>query len=152
MVMTQASGKPFFNPWRLGLIGVFALAFVIYLPVLHGKPVWEDVQLMSGDGTGGRSFVDAFTHSFLAGYYRPLTSVSFILDRVLAGGATTAYHLTNILLHAATAVLLSYLTLLLTKRPLAGVLAGVCFAVQPAQLGAAAWIGGRGAAWGPASG
>lgn len=139
----NGTGKPFFNAWRLGLIGIFALSVLVYLPAIHGKPVWEDVELISGDGTGGTTLLGAFTHSFLASYYRPLTSASFVFDRLFADETTYYFHLTNILLHAFTAVLLSYLTLLITRRRVAGIAAGVFFAVQPAQLGAAAWIGGR---------
>lgn len=137
------SGKPFFNAWRLGTLGIFALSVLMYLPDLWGRPVFEDPLLISGDGTGGTTLMGAFTHPFLSSYYRPLTSASFILDRHFADTTTSAFHVTNILLHAVTAVLIAYLTLLLTRKDLAGILAGVCFAIQPAQLGAVAWIGGR---------
>ena len=116
---------------------------LIYLPALWGRPVWEDPALISGDGTGGTTLIGAFTHAFLGSYYRPLTSVSFFIDRHFADNTPYIYHQTSVLLHAATALLICWLTLLLTKKHLAGVLAGLCFAVQPAQVGAVAWIGGR---------
>lgn len=139
----KANGKIFFNAWRLGLIGVFALSILIYVPSLWGKPVWEDPLLISGQGTGGNTFLGAFTHPFLGSYYRPLSSVSFIVDRHFQDQTAYIYHQTNVLLHAATALLICFLTLRVTRKPLAGIFAGLFFAIQPAQIGAVAWVGGR---------
>src|ERR1019366_5137207 len=89
------------------------------------------------------TLVAAFTHPFLGHYFRPLTSASFVFDSSFAKQTPFFYHQTNILIHAITAVLVACLTLLITKKKVAGVLAGLLFATQPLQVGAAAWIGGR---------
>ena len=134
--------KRYFTDWKIGLIGVFAVAVILYLPSLMGAPIWDDAGLINGEEFGGNTLLSALTHSF-GNYFRPLTSVSFVIDTAYAKGNPFFYHQTNILLHAFTAVLVCCLTFLVTKRRLAGLLAGLFFATQPLQLGATAWIGGR---------
>src|SRR5271165_3182395 len=140
---TTSHRTTFLNRWRLGLSGVFLLGWLAYLPALWGKLVWEDTNLIEGHATGGLTLGGAFSHPFLNSYYRPLTSVSFWLDRHLTGIRVFFFHETNISLHAASAVLVCWLTLLLTRQKPAAILAGIFFALQPAQVGAVAWIGGR---------
>lgn len=107
-----------------------------------GFPFWDDPGLINGEEFGGNTIAAALTHS-LGNYYRPLTSLSFVVDTIYAKGNPFFYHQTNILFHAFTAVLISCLALLITKSRVAGILSGAFFAAQPLQLGAAAWIGGR---------
>ncbi len=134
--------KRFFNIWRSGLIVVFALSILMYLPSLMGTPIWDDPGLISGEQFGGNTFTAAFTHPF-GNYYRPLTSASFVFDSSYARAIPLFYHQTNILLHAATAVLVCLIAFQVSKNRWAGLLAGTFFIFQPFQVGAAAWIGGR---------
>ena len=110
---------------------------------MMGAATWDDDLLISGAGLGGNRFVTSFTHPFLGIYYRPLTSFSFAVDSAFSNQTPFYYHQTNILLHALTAVLVCCLGFLITRKQVAGVLAGLFFATQPMQVGAAAWIGGR---------
>ncbi len=129
--------------WRVGLFIILAVSIFIYIPTLTGGAIWDDTELISGSGFGKNTFLSAFTHPFLKIYFRPLTSASFVLDSSFAKATPFFYHQTNILLHAFTAVMLAYLALAVTKKELAGILAGVFFALQPVQVDATAWIGGR---------
>ena len=130
--------------WRFALTSIFLLAVALYFPVLQGWAIWDDHQLLTLKATFGISDVKtAFTHPLFGNYFRPLTSLSFVIENGIFKGIPFYYHLTNLLLHAVTAVLVAFLVLLVTRRRIAGVLAGIFFAVQPAQVGAAAWIGGR---------
>jgi tetratricopeptide (TPR) repeat protein len=76
-------------------------------------------------------------------YYRPVAIASFVLDAARAGAAPSAYHLTNIVLHAAVTCLI----LLLARRwgapPLAAIAAALLFATHPVNVQAVAWIAGR---------
>ena len=141
--MTGTKQKRTFTNWRIGLIVVFTLSVVLYLPSLMGGAIWDDVDLISGAAFHGNSLKSAFTHPFLGHYFRPLTSVSFVIDSNFAKETPFFYHQTNILLHALTAVLVALIGFQITRKPLAGVLSGLFFVVQPLQVGAAAWIGGR---------
>lgn len=135
--------KRFLTTLPLALTGIFLISIALYVPTLKGGPIWDDTQLISGAGFGHNDFASAFTRPFLGHYFRPLTSASLVIDSLIGGKNPLFYHWTNLLLHAITAVLVSCLTLLISRRRSAAVLAGIFFATQPLQVGATAWIGGR---------
>jgi len=75
-------------------------------------------------------------------YYRPLVSASFMLDAQFAHGEATAFHVTNVVLHAVAAALV----LLFLRRlfgNLLGLLGAAVFAVHPALVTVVAWVPGR---------
>jgi hypothetical protein len=76
-------------------------------------------------------------------YYRPVAIASFMLDAARAGADPAAYHLTNILLHAAVACLVLLLATTWGAPPLAAWTAALVFAVHPVNTQAVAWIAGR---------
>src|ERR1051325_4227535 len=130
--------------WRWIIFAIVALSAFIYLPSLRGGPVWDDHDLISGKGTpGATTRSGCFTHPFLSHYYRPLTSASILIDRTLWGDKTVGFHATNLILHVlATAGLIALLGSAFKDRRIAAA-GGLLFAIQPAQIGATAWIGGR---------
>jgi Tfp pilus assembly protein PilF len=76
-------------------------------------------------------------------YYRPLLSLSFMLDHALGGEKPFIYHLSNILLHIAACWLLFVcLNALNYRKGLSFIFAGL-FAVHPALSQAVGWIPGR---------
>jgi tetratricopeptide (TPR) repeat protein len=81
-----------------------------------------------------------FTTSLL-GHYHPFTWITLGLDYVLWGMNPAGYHLTNILLHAANAVLLYLIALrLLGGRIWVAVLAALLFSVHPLRVESVAWV------------
>jgi hypothetical protein len=128
----------------LAIIGVLLLSMIVYVPALGGLPVWDDRAIMSGWGVGGgETFAQCFANPFLGHYFRPFTSLSYFLEMRLVGPNPMLMHQTNILLHAIATGLLVALTRALFNRPRLALVAGLAFAVQPAQVGTVAWIGGR---------
>jgi Flp pilus assembly protein TadD len=85
----------------------------------------------------------AFTH-FHGGNWHPLTTISHLLDCQVYGLHAWGHHLTNVLLHAATAVLL-----FLMLRELTGGWVWRCafvamfFAIHPLRVESVAWISER---------
>ena len=76
-------------------------------------------------------------------YYRPLLTISLMLDTQLTGLDLTAFRVTNLGLHLVSACLLLYLLVALgTRRELAAFLA-ILFTVHPIQVLAVALISGR---------
>ena len=138
-----ATGERFFTKWRIALASVFCLACVPYLGSLFGGPISDDYQHLSGSSIGGGTFLGAITAPFLGDYYRPGSSLSYLLDSWLWGSNPIFWHLTNIALHGLTAVLVAMLAWKVVQRKGAALWAGVFFALQPAQATAVAWIGGR---------
>jgi protein O-mannosyl-transferase len=75
--------------------------------------------------------------------YRPVTLLSFALDRALWGTQPAMFHLTNVLLHAAATGLLVLLLFRLGARPAAAALGGAAFAVHPVHVEAVSNVVGR---------
>ena len=75
--------------------------------------------------------------------YRPLTSLSFRLDWILAPGSPSQFHLTNLLLHALVSHLFhTFLLSLLPSSPTA-LTAALLFAAHPIHTEAVAGVVGR---------
>ncbi|HTY08960.1 MAG TPA: hypothetical protein VMF29_07325, partial [Candidatus Edwardsbacteria bacterium] len=112
--------------------------------------VFDDIQLVADNFpllSHPANLVKAFTLDVFwktpGSYYRPLLTVSLMIDALLAGLHPGWYHAVNILLHAACAAAVFLLLLRLQcPRPLAFWL-GMAFAVHPAMTQAVAWIAGR---------
>jgi tetratricopeptide (TPR) repeat protein len=79
------------------------------------------------------------------GLYRPLTTLSFLLNYTILGNATdpVGYHTVNWLLHALNSVLVFYLVTVVFRSTRAGFAAGLLFACQPANCEAVTCILGR---------
>lgn len=75
--------------------------------------------------------------------YRPATIGSFRLEYLVHGGSPRAYHLVNLLLHAAASAAACAVAWRLWKDPVAGLLAGLLFASHPIHADAVAPIVGR---------
>lgn len=130
---------------RIAAVAVVALvAVVIYLGAINGEFVWDDFALIGGSGIGGGdSLAACFRTAFLDHFYRPLVSVSFLVDRRLWPNDAAASHWVNILLHGLGSAVVVLLGREVHGRWSFGVMAGLLFAVHPVHVGAVAWIGGR---------
>ena len=76
-------------------------------------------------------------------YYRPLWTSSLAIDHALWGARAAGYHLTNVLLHAATCAALARALLARTGVAIAAMAGAVLFALHPVHVEAAAWVSGR---------
>lgn len=137
-------GQRFFTPNRLMAMMIVLLSVLVYIPCLSGLPIWDDRAILTGWGIGGgETWQQCFTKPFLGHYYRPFTSLSYWLDEHFLGKTPLLLHQTNLILHAVATVLVILLTRALLNRPRLALLAGLIFAIQPAQVTTIAWIGGR---------
>ena len=84
----------------------------------------------------------AFTTGTL-GNYHPLTWLSLMLDRTLWGAAPLGFHLTNVALHAANAVLLFLVLRRMTGSTWRSLLVAAIFAVHPLRVESVAWVSAR---------
>src|SRR6516165_9003852 len=146
--------------WRSSFAVPAALAlttFIVFLPALKAGFVnWDDeVNFLKNTnyrGLGPAQLQWMFAN-FLMGNYIPLTWMTFGLDYVVWGMNPAGYHLTNILLHAANAVLFYFIALHLlrlsaprhlvdgTSAPVIGsAFATLLFAVHPLRAESVAWI------------
>jgi Flp pilus assembly protein TadD len=88
------------------------VGFIIRMPALPGEMVWDDAYLIR-DNPFIKSPIfifEVFRHylfldSFSA-HYRPVQNLSFVADYLLWSNNTYGFHLTNLLLHVASGLLL----------------------------------------------
>lgn len=90
----------------------------------------------------GAHLVYIFTH-FDPELYIPLTFLHYQIDWLIGGGSPFIFHSSNLLLHAANALLAACLFLLLTRRPWVAAFGALIFAVHPLNTEAVAWISAR---------
>jgi protein O-mannosyl-transferase len=150
--------KPGFRALFLAVLG-----FCVHLPALQGQFLWDDVYL-ARDNPFIKSpllALEAFRHQLFLGsaapHYRPVQNLSYILDYYLWNTEAAGFHLTNILLHLASGLLL-YRLLLLLLRPgrgiwparmpflspeLAAFIVAAIWIVHPVHSAAVDYISGR---------
>ena len=76
-------------------------------------------------------------------YFRPLIVVSFAVDRLLYGDHAAGYHLSNLLMHLSTTLLLWGIARRVLGEGFAAWGAAALFAIHPAHTVAVGWISGR---------
>lgn len=110
---------------------------------------WDDIQFLLQNPLLKAPVKDALVGFFTPGgvpgdmLYTPLTYVTFLFDRVTLGLEPRVVHMTNVILHAANAVLAFYIfTRLQLARSVAFIIA-LAFVVHPLQVEAVAWAMGR---------
>ena len=127
-------------------------AVLAFVTSLGNGLVWDDPIILSRQLVIFRSVGDVLLPprgipQFSPDYYRPLTIASYLLDRALGGQQPLAYHLSVVLFHALTAVLVYFFGRQLLGRDLVGTLgaftAGALFAVHPVHTESVAWVAGR---------
>jgi hypothetical protein len=117
------------------------LALVAYVPVLWAGFVWDDTFLIVDNPNmqGWAGLVRTWTEPTSLRYpWYPLTYTSFWLEYAWVGARPLVYHIDNVLLHAADAVLLFRLAAALGVP--GAWLAGALFAVHPIHVESVAWI------------
>lgn len=76
-------------------------------------------------------------------YYRPILTVSFIIDACIGGISPFIYHLTNIAIHLAASCLVFLFLLKLNYRRQSALVLSLIFVAHPALAPAVGWIPGR---------
>jgi len=130
--VTSADGK------RAALL--VALVLAVYLPVLSAGFIWDDDAYVTDNPVlkDASGLAAAWTRLDATPQYYPLTHTSLFVDHALWGLHPLGYHLVNVLLHAASAVVLWRLLVLL-ELP-GAYLAAAVFAVHPVHVESVAWI------------
>jgi Tfp pilus assembly protein PilF len=138
---------------------VAALTFLAFVPALSAAFVtWDDdPNFLDNPYYRGLSWPNLawMWTTFHMGHYIPITWMTFGLDYLIWGMNAFGYHLVNLLLHAANAVLLYLIArrLLLANASrarqgtesdpdvvLAAAMAAVVFAIHPLRVESVAWI------------
>ena len=149
---TQVTGQetPSASPGTRWLpsAGIALLAFLVYLPSLAHKFVFDDVAIIVHNPTvrSWQFLPDYFTRDLwqnvqpATGYYRPLLLVWFRLNFAAFGVHPQPWHLMNIAVHALAAVLVLRLAWRLTQNRTLAIVAGLLFTLHPVHVETVSWL------------
>jgi len=93
-------------------------------------------------GLSWQGIVWVFTHSD-DGHWAPVNKLSHMLDCQLYGLQPGGHHLTNVLLHTATAILLFLVLQKMTVAPWPSAFVAAVFAIHPLRVESVAWVAER---------
>jgi len=129
-------------PSWLGACALIAATILAYLPAIHAEYIWDDdsyvtenPHIRDADGLQ-RIWIPRETPQ-----YYPLVFSSFWIEYHLWELDPMGYHITNVLFHAANAVLL-WIVMIRLRVPGAWLIAAV-FALHPVMVESVAWISER---------
>lgn len=127
----------------IGLCLLSAVAFGVYHPALHAQLVADDFSLVGQISVSEAMGYFHKTSGFGRNEYRPLTVMSYAIDRVLWHANPEGYHLTNLLLHTTTAGLWFLMVYSLSADFALALLGGLLFVIHPANHSRVVWISAR---------
>jgi len=148
--------------WLRALL-LLGISFLVRVPSLSGEFIWDDA-FLARDSPFIKSpllALEVFRHHLFpdsfSGHYRPVQNLSFIVDYFFWDTNTFGFHLTNLLLHAGSAVALYFLLQRLLRSVLgvdwlkgkSSFISGMAFfgallwAVHPVHSAAIDYISGR---------
>ncbi len=131
---------------------VILLAVGVYANAFGNGHVWDDPivldrQLDVFKNVGTVFFPPRDIPQYSPDYYRPLTTLSYLLDRSISGTGPRAFHVSVVFYNALVSLLVWRLGVLLFGRERRGVWAATAaaalFAVHPIHSESVAWASGR---------
>lgn len=128
------------NTFLWGAVAIFIACLAAFYPALGGGFVFDDHVLLENSSLLRGPLWKIWLSTEPADYW-PLTYTMFWLEIRLFGAAPFVHHLINLVLHAATAILLWRV---LKRLEIPGAwLAGLLFAIHPVTVESVAWISER---------
>jgi tetratricopeptide (TPR) repeat protein len=131
-------GTSRYRVWFFAFV-MIAAATIAYFPALNGMPIWDDdAHLTRPDLRSLEGLSRIWTAPGATQQYYPLVHTVFWAEHMLWGDAQLWYHVTNILIHCLSVLLLLQI---LKKLEIPGAwLAAFIFALHPIQVETVAWI------------
>ena len=125
-----------------GVTIIIVTAFIAYLPSINGGFVFDDDGLLAeNDLVQAPDGLYRFWFTTEAFDYWPVTNTTFWIEWRIWGMNSTGYHVTNLILHVAEALLI---WVVLRKLMIPGAFfAAIIFAVHPVNVESVAWIASR---------
>ena len=138
---------------RNGAATAVCSLLAVLLVIVFGQTLWADfIDLDDAhyvfqnshvrDGLSWGGIAWSFSHRYQANWH-PLTWISHMLDWQLFGPWAGGHHLTSIVLHALTAMVLFLALRRLTGRMGPSALVAILFAIHPLRAESVAWVAER---------
>ena len=143
---TEQTSDAYLKSWR-----PYA-ALVLLAVLVYGRSLWfgytnfdDDILILKQVDRLRHlsSLGQAFQSPFLGTYYRPIVTLSLMIDAQVGGARPWIYHVSNLLYHAIVCCLAFSLLVQLQIRRLPALVALLAFAVHPIATQAVVWIPGR---------
>lgn len=129
-------------------IALILLVLAVFAPVRHfgfvllDDPVYVTANPFLDNGLTLKGLRWAFT-TFYAEFWHPVTWLSLLLDHRIYGLNPAGYHVTNLLLHLASTLLLFDLLRRLTAATGKSLVVAALFAIHPLHVESVVWIADR---------
>ncbi len=107
--------------------------------VNYDDPLYVTENPLVSSGITLKGFVRAIAHSDYS-FYHPLTTLSHMLDYEIYGLNPVGFHLTNVVLHTASTLLLFLILRSMTGSLWKSFLVAAVFAIHPLRAESVAWI------------
>jgi len=143
----QAASPP---RWAVAavIVALAASTFVAYNRVLHNEFIYlddrtyvtENEVVQKGLTWDGMAWAFSTTHG---ANWHPLTWLSHMMDCQLFGLDPLGHHLTNLLLHVFSVILVFHLMRRMTRAVLPSAFVAAAFALHPAHVESVAWVAER---------
>jgi len=148
MARKSAAPKPQKMPW-LAITAIFALALIPYLVTLTYDFTFDDGVIVSRNpcvqelGHWKQIFWSDYWPGMHSALYRPLTILSYAIERWLHGSGAAGFHFVNVVLNAGSSVLVFLIAAEILGVGWGAALAGGLFALHPIHTEVVAGIVGR---------
>ena len=116
----------YFRKTWLQVVVLIVGGFVVHFPALQGEPIWDDDYLIRTNPfiKSPLLILETFRHSLFpesyASHYRPVQNITYMADYFLWNNNFYGFHLSSILFHVGSAILLYFLLRKLLPPLLAG--------------------------------
>ena len=136
----------------LFLVVLFLAGLLVYANSIPGKFVWDDKNLIVNNPDIKEINPDnvktIFTKDLVyfverSNFYRPLQSITYMLDHFLWGEDSRGFHLANVLIHIMNGMIMFFIISFLFKDDIIAFLGAFLFTVHPVNTSAVSYIAGR---------
>ncbi|MBI5181109.1 MAG: tetratricopeptide repeat protein [Nitrospirae bacterium] len=129
---------------------IIILTALSYINTLNNSFVYDDNtyvvenrQIRSASNIP-KAFISSYPpDSKEQGLYRPMVAISYIFDYAFRGLNPKSFHLTNLILHILTSIIVYLLAFEIIKTRWPSAVVGIVFALHPVHTEAVTWVVGR---------